>query len=51
MMNNVELCVASKNRLNGSTSSFLVNLPNGFLNQKKEEDLYLNVNGFDLINS
>ena len=51
MMNNINLYVASKNRLNGSTSSFLVNLPNGFLKQKKEEDLYLNVNGFYLINS
>jgi hypothetical protein len=49
--NNINLYVSSKNRLDGTASSFTVNLPNGLLTNEEYEEWVLSVNGFYLINS
>lgn len=49
--NNINLYVSSKNRLDGTASSFTVNLPNGLLVNEDYEEWVLSVNGFYLINS
>lgn len=49
--NNINLYVSSKNRLDGSASSFTVNVPNGLLVNEEYEEWVLSVNGFYLINS
>lgn len=48
---NVNVYISSKNRLDGRASNFLVNIPNGLLTCKKNENWVMNVNGFYLINS
>ena len=49
--NNINLYVSSKNRLDGTASSFTVNVPNGLLVNEEYEEWVLSVNGFYLINS
>jgi len=49
--NKVNLFISSKNRLDGTTSDFLVNIPNGFLKCRKNEEWLMRVSSFNVINN